>query len=122
MFKALIRKFGLRCTPARVAVLEILSKMGKPMSHAEVGDALESKNFDRATIFRNLTDLAEVGLLSRIDLGDHVWRFEVKSAHPHFVCTDCGDISCLSDTDIQVSTKRVAVSEVLLKGHCEDCK
>ena len=122
MFKALIHKAGSRSTPARIAVLKILSEAKKPMSHGELADCLQTRNFDRATVFRNLTDLTEVGLLSRIDLGDHIWRFELKACHPHFVCTDCGDVSCLSENDIQVSTKLAAISEVLLKGQCHDCE
>lgn len=121
MFKTLIHKAGLRSTPARIAVLTILSKAKKPMSHGELADSLQTQEFDRATVFRNLRDLTETGLLSRIDLGDHTWRFELKATHPHFICTDCGDVACLSDSDIQVSTKLATISEVLLKGHCGEC-
>ncbi|MEI6805254.1 MAG: transcriptional repressor [Myxococcaceae bacterium] len=121
MFKTAIHKAGLRSTPARIAVLTLLSQAKKPMSHGELADCLQAEEFDRATIFRNLTDLTEAGLLSRIDLGDHTWRFELKAQHPHFVCTDCGDVACLSDSDIQVSTKLATISEVLLKGHCGEC-
>ena len=122
MFKELIHKAGLRSTPARIAVLKILSGAQKPMSHGELADCLQTQDFDRATVFRNLIDLTEVGLLSRIDLGDHTWRFELKAKHPHFVCTDCGDVACLSESDIQVSTQLASVSEVLLRGHCHDCE
>lgn len=123
MFKERIHKAGLRSTPARLAVLKILSAAQKPMSHGDLIDCLQTQDFDRATIFRNLIDLTEAGLLSRIDLGDHVWRFELKAKHPHFVCTDCGDVACLSESDIQVSGhKLAAVSEILLKGHCRDCE
>ena len=134
-FKALIRKTGLRSTPPRIAVLKALSKITTPLSHGELVDKLASQGIDRATIFRNLIDMTEAGLLSRIDVGDHTWRFEIKSnqhesgSHPHFVCTDCGDVSCLPTVNVQVSESSSSksnkfgnISEVLLKGHCEDCE
>lgn len=133
-FKSLVRSAGLRSTSPRLAVLKMLSEISTPMSHGELVDQLAQQGFDRATIFRNLTDLTEVGLLSRIDVGDHVWRFEIKNpatdanGHPHFVCTDCGDVACLTDVDLGPTRDKLRsnnkvgnISEVLLKGHCEDC-
>ena len=68
------------------------------MSHAEIAGALEPAGLDRATLYRNLIDLTDAGLLSRTDHGDHVWRFELRDnahgqteQHPHFTCIDCGE-------------------------------
>ena len=74
--RTLVRQKGLRATPSRLAVLELLRSSDAPMSHGDVADRLASQAWDRATIYRNLTDLAEVGLVRRTDVGDHVWRFE----------------------------------------------
>lgn len=94
---------------------------------------LEERGFDKSTIFRTLNDLAESGLAYRMELGDHVWRYElaetsadphpVATVHPHLLCTDCGSITCLSTDEVQISiVERIgAVSEVLLKGRCRDC-
>src|SRR6476620_1139096 len=96
-----VRAKGLRATPSRLAVLELLRVSDAPMSHGDVADRLASQAWDRATIYRNLTDLAEAGLARRTDVGDHVWRFEAVNAdhevaaHPHFVCTECGSVECL---------------------------
>ena len=130
-----IRAAGLRCTPARLSVLEHLSAAARPLTHAEVADQLATKGFDRATIYRNLVELAEVGLAARIELGDHVWRFEIKRAgheqpseHPHFVCVDCGEVSCLPSESVRFTPPLAGkssllgqVTEVLLKGHCGQC-
>jgi Fur family ferric uptake transcriptional regulator len=138
-----IRGAGMRCTPARVAVMHHLETAPGPLTHAEVSEALHHLGFDRATIYRNLTELTEAGLASRVELGDHVWRFEAKRAggghkgddHPHFVCTTCGEVSCLDDVQVAITprpgagkrAKREAggrigsVTEVLLKGRCEQC-
>jgi Fur family ferric uptake transcriptional regulator len=137
-----IRGAGLRCTAARVAVMRHLQSAAGPLTHAEVSDALDHLGFDRATIYRNLTELTEAGLAARVELGDHVWRFEAQRAgghrwddHAHFVCTTCGEVSCVDGVEVALppqageaaAGKRPAggrigsVTEVLLKGRCERC-
>jgi Fur family transcriptional regulator, ferric uptake regulator len=126
----LIRDRGLRCTPARLAILRHLFGADGPMTHAQVADDLAPQGFDRATIYRNLVELADVGLLHRLELGDHVWRFELRQPeqgeadHTHFLCVDCGDVSCVPDLSLKAAVSLVGqraapgrVTEVLLKGH-----
>ena len=132
---ARLRAAGLRITASRVAVHRHLAAEAAPISHADLFRALEKDGFDRATLYRNLIDLAEVGLVTRTDLGDHVWRFELKSrdgdhvgSHPHFVCSDCGTVSCLPDVAVRIvrgkrapkslATKNVAIQITAL---CDDC-
>jgi len=131
-----IRDAGLRVTMARVAALEKLDAASSPLSHAELAEVLVPEGLDRATVYRNLIDLTEANLVSRSELGDHVWRFESHRAghthdcepHPHFVCVDCGKVSCLADVKLEITpspgSKQSVIrelSEVLLKGHCTDC-
>jgi len=72
-----IRARGLRATPSRIAVLELMKASEQPLSHAEVAARLEASGWDPATLYRNLMDFTEVGLARRSDIGDHVWRFEL---------------------------------------------
>lgn len=130
-----IRKSGLRSTSARVAVLQKLEDATSPLTHADLADALAPLGFDKATVYRNLMDLSEVGLLSRSEHGDHVWRFELRrpghhhdDQHPHFLCLDCGEVSCLEDVTVTISpppgSKKSSIgelTEVVLKGHCGKC-
>jgi Fur family ferric uptake transcriptional regulator len=155
--QSIVRGAGLRCTAARLAVMQHLLGTHGPETHAEVSEALADKGFDRATIYRNLTELTEAGLVSRVELGDHVWRFEVRrhakagtqgEDHPHFLCTSCGEVSCLEDVNVAITPKPGSargqsadspgpqrpgrgkpsqprgirsVTEVLLKGQCGNC-
>jgi Fur family transcriptional regulator, ferric uptake regulator len=134
--QAEIRSHGMRSTGARVAVLAHLKRASAPLSHTEIYEALEDRGYDRATIYRNLMDLAESGLVVRSDLGDHVWRFELKRpgagghapAHPHFVCVDCGGVTCLPDLSVRVmpasgapKALRTKQVEVQVKGRCDSC-
>ena len=138
-----IKTAGLRCTAARVAVLRHLEAAIGPRTHAEVSEALDGLGFDRATIYRNLTELTDAKLAARVEVGDRVWRFEATASggghhddeHPHFVCTTCGEVSCLDDVQVAIRPRgsrknagsgdrhRIgSVTEILLKGHCEQCQ
>lgn len=134
-FKKTLRSAGLRATSARAAVLECLSRASGPLTHAEVCEQLASQGYDRATLYRNLMDLTDVGLAVRTDLGDHLWRFELvgrnrhdDSAHPHFVCSECGEVRCLPEDAVDVkpvrgiprSLKRKKV-EIQIRGLCNEC-
>ena len=133
--KAMIRNTGLRSTAARVAVVQQLASLSMPQTHAEVTEALVSFGFDQSTIYRCLTELADAGLLARLDLGDSLRRFELLksgsngySQHPHFMCVSCGSVSCLEGHSLSItstgggnSTLPGEVFEVLLKGRCLAC-
>lgn len=126
----LLREAGLRATAARLAVLAWYGEHPGLHSHADLVDALST--WDRATLWRNLNDLAAAGLLRRVDVGDRIWRFELQKAghdashHPHFVCVQCGDQACLDDVEVLVQgdgARGLDLSrlEVQLRGRCEDC-
>lgn len=129
-----IRSVGLRATPARIATLVLLRETATPMTHAEVAQQIATTGFDKATAFRNLNDLSEVGLLRKTELGDHVWRFEAidpahdgEGGHPHFLCVDCGSVTCLEDVQLTAGSRRQSehvgeVTEILLRGHCNECR
>lgn len=126
--KNLLRKQELRATPARVAVLGFLVEASSPITHLDVTEALESKGFEKSTLFRALSDLTEANMARKLDLGDHVWRFELvraeKDGHPHLLCVDCGSVQCLNEGQIELKTSRTlgTIEDVLLKGHCKDCR
>jgi Fur family transcriptional regulator, ferric uptake regulator len=135
--RSAVRAKGLRATPSRLAVLELLRASDSPMSHGDVADRLAGQAWDRATIYRNLTDLAEAGLVRRTDIGDHVWRFEALSddhdagAHPHFVCTECGSVECLPELELSIRVRSRAKPpralkqrqvEVHVRGLCDACQ
>jgi len=128
----MIRAAGLRVTPARMATLLVLRESSAPQAHAEVAGRLADNGIDLATVFRNVNDMATAGLLRRSKLGDHVWRFEIVSddehaSHPHFVCVDCGTISCMEDVELTRRSKAASqrlgqVTEIDFRGHCNDCE
>jgi Fur family ferric uptake transcriptional regulator len=134
MARDALRAANLRGTTSRVAVLQHVAAASKPLSHADVADALVPEGYDKSTLYRCLVELADAGLLARLDAGDHAWRFELKgseeehgSEHPHFVCVDCGQVTCLPDVDVKITPPKRSsplgdVTEVFLKGHCKECQ
>jgi Fur family ferric uptake transcriptional regulator len=129
-----LREAGLRCTPARIRVLQQLAAAQKPVSHADVADVLAPEGFDKSTVFRCLVQLSEAELVATLDLGDQVRRFEWRApedrpGHAHFMCVDCGTVECLDDYVVEVSNRKSRrpltghdITEALFKGHCRNCK
>jgi Fur family ferric uptake transcriptional regulator len=131
--RAEIRAHGLRATPSRVAVLELLHRAPQPISHAEVMEALADLRCESTTLYRNLTDFVDAKLVRRADVGDHVWRFALvrdehdAMAHPHFVCTGCGSVQCLPALQISVAPAKAPRAvrrkqiEIHVRGLCDAC-
>jgi len=133
--KGLLRSVGLRATAPRLAVLGHLVDCQTAQTHGDVAARLEV-DFDRATVYRNLMDLTNAGLVHRSDIGDHVWRFEwvgmrghVAETHPHFICGSCGTVTCLPEGAVSVHVSRGAPRAlkkrrgvtVQLRGLCDAC-
>jgi Fur family ferric uptake transcriptional regulator len=134
--RALVRGKGLRATAPRLAVLRSLFASKTPISHGDLAEQLAPEGWDRATIYRNLIDLTEAGLVRRTDIGDHVWRFELRgeesnhegAEHPHFMCNTCGEVTCLPDEIVEVkATRGIPRSlrkrdvEIQIRGRCDRC-
>ena len=132
--RSVLRNAGMRCTAARIAVVQCLDAADSPMTPVGMVSALCEYGFDKSTIYRSLTELNEAGVVARLDLGDAVRRFELlspdrdgASEHPHFMCMDCGKVVCMSGFDVELkgrSRKARApgvMSEVLVRGHCHEC-
>lgn len=134
--RAALRDAGLRVTPARAAVLRVIRSADRPLSHADICELLAEDVWNRTTVWRNLSDLEGAGLVRRTELGDRLWRFEENTAashddggvHPHFICTSCGDVSCLPDAMVRIpdgmvlprSIRERAV-EIQVRGVCDKC-
>lgn len=132
-----IRARGLRATAPRIAVLQALARAGRPSTHADLATDLAPDGWDRATVYRNLVDLTEAGFVRRVDMGDHLWRFELladgeegheASEHPHFLCDACGEIACLPKDVVRLTPSprgpralRKKGVQIQIKGRCDRC-
>jgi Fur family ferric uptake transcriptional regulator len=128
-FRSLLSSKGIRVTGQRLAVLRALSVRSKPVTFPELVEELSPQGLDRATVYRNLTGMAEAGILIRTQLVDGVARYELPqwggslhAEHLHLVCVDCGDVSCLPSSAVSLHGEaRRRVTEVQLRGFCASC-
>lgn len=124
----------MRATAARIAVLVILHEQQGPMTHEQIMEVLPEGVHDKASIWRILADLADCGVLRRMDLGDRTWRYELLDAcraltddHPHFLCEACGEVSCLPPLEVRArdgalpDALRGADFRVRVMGRCVGC-
>ena len=128
-----LKSAGLRCTPARDAVLSLLSQKGHPLAHSEIAKARGLATLDRVTLYRTLTALQEAGLVHRVQDLEGAWRFCAHArlgkgcpgGHAHFHCTRCGRMRCLTDQAlpwISVSEgAEVTGKQLVVYGLCPAC-
>lgn len=129
-----LHRAGLRATAPRLAVLALLAEQTRPLAFCEVADALGRTDWDRATTYRNLVKLSEAGLARVVSRAGGMARYtavrdgsESEHAHPHFVCSDCGGVSCLPQAAVPVPRVRgrwsasVRDASIQLQGRCPAC-
>ena len=90
-----LRGDGLRITPGRRVILEVLFEAGKPLSLEEIKDlaAARGSRPDYATVFRLMTLLERLHLAHKVNLQRSCSYYELhdpKKHYDHIVCTSCG--------------------------------
>lgn len=83
------------------------------------------------TVYRNLQQLSENGIISRVSIPDQPDRFDgITTPHYHAVCTECGSITDvfmenMADIDGLVASKTgldIVGHEIVFKIICPVCK
>ena len=107
--KDTLNSLGMKSTPARMLVLEVLSKNKKPMAVQEIADVLKKKYIDLATIYRTIASFEKAELIHRVDLRTDMVLYELRSEqhHHHIVCTSCGDMEDFELCDMENVSKKI---------------
>ena len=133
MISALQQK-GYRITEPRKAVLQVMAEGHQHLSHAEIWQQARIKyaHIGRATVYRTLELLVEMGIIHPIYLGDANQRFIVPMGghHHHLVCNHCGKITDLDKCHFgnalsaisQESGFQIESHLVELYGTCASCQ
>ena len=92
---------------------------------------IEYPEVSKATLYRNLNQLAEAGIIKKIDGLEAPSHFD-HNTHPHyhFICEKCGrvfDVSSDVAKDVVSKTEeetgfKVTSHEIVFKGLCKDCQ
>jgi len=124
---------GYRRGGARRALLELLDAQPCARSAVEFEDLLRARPVSRASIYRILDELEQLGLVTRLEVGHGTVRFEAaregSGHHHHLICDVCGTLTPFRDEALERTIDELAqrvdldVSEheVVLHGSCADC-
>jgi Fe2+ or Zn2+ uptake regulation protein len=94
--RAWLRRVGPRYTGGRPAIVALLLEAGRPVSIADIVEALPA--LPRSSAYRHLTDLQAAGVVRRVAASDEFSRFELAENltahhHHHLLCTNCGRVT-----------------------------
>ncbi|HEY6347685.1 MAG TPA: transcriptional repressor [Bryobacteraceae bacterium] len=125
---------GLRSTPQRYAVMAFLMEQAGHPTAAEIFKAvnrLDPRSIplsSRATIYNNLRDLVQAGLVREVAMEGRAARFDAKGMrHHHFICDRCGNIEDLEWYDVPRPAARslgkrvLRECELIFRGLCTKC-
>ena len=126
---------GYRRGGARTAVVEALARHECAVTPLELDDELRRRRppVGRASVYRALDQLGELGLVQRIEVTRGTAAYErVRTSghhHHHAVCRQCGRMETFEDRQLEQAIGRISgampfeISEhdVVLRGVCEQC-
>jgi Fur family transcriptional regulator, ferric uptake regulator len=131
--RELLRARGLRWTPQRRMLVEVLARSNGHVTGAELVE--RSRAVDPATtpstVYRTLDVLEEVGLVRHAHGADGREEFHVlpEREHGHLHCASCGSVRELGPADVGELAKslreahgfEVDLSHVTIVGRCASC-
>ena len=134
VFKGLLKRLGLKVTPRRLAVIEVMADEGTILSAEQVWTKARARigNVGLPTIYRILEELARAGQVTRVvqeDRQSYYYFCRNERHHHHFVCVSCKKVEdidlCLPEglrREISERIKGTLLSHIIqLQGLCRRC-
>ncbi|WP_139904430.1 Fur family transcriptional regulator [Clostridium thermarum] len=128
---------GYKLTPQRRAIVDcIVSSEGKHLTAEEIYDLVKEDcaEIGLATVYRTIAMLEELGIVSRLELGDNISRYEIvheeeNHQHHHLICNNCskvleveGDLLDILEQNIEEKYKfKIKNHSVRFFGICYEC-
>ena len=135
VFLEKIRSRGFRLTPQREIVLSVMHQIEGLATADEIYARVceVSTSLDISTIYRTLDLLQEFHLVTWVDTGDGVRRYEllgVHGPHLHLVCQSCGavlgvesgEVGAFADYLRTLHGFEVNLDAVTIPGVCQKCR
>jgi Fe2+ or Zn2+ uptake regulation protein len=125
---------GYRLTGPRRAVAELISEQTGHFTASELESVVRDRRLgiSRATLFRALELLTELGVVERLDLptGEHAYVPCARAHHHHVVCSRCGRTAEAEDGGIAEAVAEIArqtgyridAHRLELFGLCRHCQ
>ena len=131
---ALLRAGGLRVTPQRQMVIEVLRDAAPAhLTADEVWREVSSRysDFNRSTAYRVLDLLSSAGVITQHRLGGTAAHYELnpRGTHHHLVCARCGRVFDLEADELNALSRRVRTRlgfvvgdlGITVSGVCASC-
>ncbi len=128
--KRAMAESGLRSTPQRYAVMAFLMEQKRHPTAAEIFAAVNrlDPRSSRATIYNNLRDLVNAGLVREVAVEGRAARFDAKTTrHHHFICDRCGNVEDVDWYDVprpapaSLGQRVLRDCELIFRGLCSKC-
>ena len=126
-----LTEVGCRTTLSRRNVVGFVVEQTSSFTAQQACEALDQRGVARATVFRTLNLLHQLGLLNRLHTGDGCHRYTLcePQHHHHLVCTRCGLVyaleGCLVDSTVRDAARAVGFTvlghNVEVFGCCAQC-
>ncbi len=126
------REYGMKVTPQRTLIFEILNSLNTHPTVTEVARevALRSPNVSFDTVNRTLQTFAKMGLLHKVHGTGNGLRFDTNTLpHHHVQCIRCGRIVDIESPELDsipvpkaVSARYKVLSKmVIFETVCDEC-
>jgi Fur family ferric uptake transcriptional regulator len=127
---------GFRRGGARTAIIALLDEQSCALSAYEIEATLreQGRGVGRASVYRILDQLDGLGLVTKIEVGQGIARYEPNRPgadhHHHMVCARCGEVIPFADAELEATIEKVAERvtfevaehEIVLHGACAECR
>jgi Fur family transcriptional regulator, ferric uptake regulator len=125
---------GYRLTEPRRAVADLIAEHDGHFTAADLAGSAtrHRRDLSRATLFRSLDLLTELGVVERLDLpsGEHAYVPCAPAHHHHVVCSRCGRSTDVEDCGVaaavdEISRRsgyRIEAHRLELFGLCRHCQ
>ena len=129
----ILREKGLKVTPQRIAVYNMLMNTYEHPNAEMIYKTLEPTNptMSLATVYKTLDFFKQLGLVQELNVGEPSSRHDaVVQCHPHTVCKVCGKVEDLHMEQLTEVAKKlvpdldfdVEMEQLILYGTCGACR
>jgi Fur family ferric uptake transcriptional regulator len=131
--RSALRAMGLRWTPQRRRLVEVLQATDGHVTGAELVDRLRAVDPETtpSTVYRTLRVLEELGVVQHAHGADGREEFHVRpaEAHGHLHCSECGESWEISPADAAATVREfrdrlrfeIDLSHLSVGGRCASC-
>lgn len=129
-----LRERELPLTQQRESVARVLFESTRHLSADELAEELRQRGeqIGKATIYRSLALLVELGLATEHDFDEGFRRYQMQigaAQYDHMICTSCGTVSQFRHPELNRALEEVArdagfsaiTRQIKMFGTCGDC-